>query len=58
MNNCKFYPKSMYKHFKFSNFDKPSPNFSAPSIPIPLSLINYKFQIHFYKDDINLSISI
>jgi hypothetical protein len=42
-----FYLKSRSKVVKFSNFDTPSPNFPAPSAPIPLFLINLKIQYDF-----------
>ncbi len=31
-----FYVKFKFKLVKFTNFERPLPNFSAPSAPIPL----------------------
>ncbi len=40
--NENFYWKFRIKVVKFSNFETPSPNFSAPSVPISFPLINLK----------------
>ncbi len=42
--NENFYQIFRVKLVKLSNFETPSPNFAAPSAPIPLSLINMKIQ--------------
>ncbi len=42
-----FYPMSIFKVVKFSNFERPSPNFPAPLAPIPLLLNNLKIQNDF-----------
>ena len=38
---------SIFKVVKFSNFERPLPNFPAPSAPIPLKLINLMNQNDF-----------
>ncbi len=37
----------MSKVVKFSNFERPSPNYPAPSSPIPMELNNLKIQNDF-----------
>ena len=38
---------SIFKVDKLSNFERPSPNFPAPSAPIPFILNNLKIQYDF-----------
>ena len=45
--NENFYPKSRSEVVKFFNFEIPSHNIAAPSVPILLDLINFKFQCQF-----------
>ncbi len=45
--NENLYLKSRFKEVKFSNFETPSPNYSAPSEPIMLPLLNLKIQGYF-----------